>query len=49
MEIERATGVKQPPCWCSQVTFEASLLSRLPEHARGKACICPACAQAETP
>ena len=49
MEIERATGVKHPPCWCSQVTFEASLLSRLPEHARGKACICPACAQAETP
>jgi hypothetical protein len=23
MEIERATGVKQPPCWCSQVKFEA--------------------------
>jgi hypothetical protein len=25
MEIERATGVKQPPCWCSQVKFEAAL------------------------
>jgi hypothetical protein len=25
MEIERATGVKQPPCWCSLVKFEASL------------------------
>ena len=49
MEVERATGVKQPPCWCSQARFEASLLSRIPEHARGKACLCPACAKAETP
>ncbi len=49
MEIERATGVKQPPCWCSQVRFEAALLSRIPEHARGKACLCPACAKVETP
>jgi hypothetical protein len=49
MEVERATGVKQPPCWCSQVKFEAALLSRIPEHARGKACICPACAQADGP
>ena len=29
--------------------FEAALLSRIPEHARGKACLCPACAKAETP
>ena len=29
MEVERATGVKQPPCWCSQVKFEAALLSRI--------------------
>jgi hypothetical protein len=49
MEIERATGVKQAPCWCSQVRFEASLLSRIPEHARGKSCLCRSCAQAEAP
>jgi hypothetical protein len=45
-EVERVTGVKQPPCWCNQVAFEAELLSRVPQEARRKACICAACAQA---
>jgi len=45
MEVERATGVRQPPCWCTEVTFDAALLSSLPEQARGTACICAACAQ----
>jgi len=45
MEVERETGVKQPPCWCTQVTFDAALLSSVPEEARGTACICAACAQ----
>ena len=49
MEVERTTGVKQPPCWCSQAKFEATLLSRIPEHVRGKACLCSACAQADAP
>lgn len=49
MEVERATGVLQPPCWCSQIKFEAALLSRIPEHKRAKACVCPRCAQAESP
>lgn len=50
LECERATGVLQPPCWCTQAKFEAELLSRIPEHARGKACICAACArEAEAP
>ena len=48
MEIERETGVKQPPCWCSQTRFDASLLLKVPEQARGKACICAACAGAVT-
>ena len=48
MEVERATGVEQPPCWCTQVTFDAVLLARLPEPARGKACICAACARQNT-
>ena len=26
-----------------------TLLSRIPEHARGKACLCSACAQADAP
>lgn len=45
-ELERATGMKQPPCWCTEVRFEAGLLARVPEHARRQACICRACAQA---
>ena len=43
MEVERETGVKQPPCWCTQVKFDAALLSSVPEEARGTACICAAC------
>lgn len=49
MEVEQATGVKQPPCWCSAVSFDATHLSRIPEPARGKACLCAACAQATAP
>jgi hypothetical protein len=45
MEVERKTGVKQPPCWCTQVKFDAALLSNVPEEANGKACICAACAK----
>jgi hypothetical protein len=47
MEAERATGVKQPPCWCSQLKFDTKLLERIPEQVRGKACVCAACAQAD--
>lgn len=43
-EIERATGVSQPSCWCTQVTFDAALLARVPVAAQRQACICPACA-----
>ncbi|MDD5336177.1 MAG: cysteine-rich CWC family protein [Rhodoferax sp.] len=46
MEVERATGVKQPPCWCTEASFDAALLASIPEQARDKACICAACAQA---
>lgn len=46
MEVERATGVKQPPCWCTEASFDAVLLSSLPAQARDIACICAACAQA---
>jgi hypothetical protein len=44
MELERATGQPQGPCWCTQVTFDAGVLARTPVEARGKACLCPSCA-----
>ena len=46
MEIQRATGVEQAPCWCTSFTFSAELLDRLPEAARNQACICAACVAA---
>lgn len=47
MEVQRATGVTQPPCWCSQVRFDATQLSRIPAHARGQACLCATCANTD--
>ncbi len=44
MEVERDTGVKQPPCWCTQVDFSRELLETLPPNARGRACLCRDCA-----
>ncbi|MBX9611497.1 MAG: cysteine-rich CWC family protein [Burkholderiales bacterium] len=46
MEVERATGVKQPPCWCTGVTFGPELLARVPAAAQNQACICRYCATA---
>jgi hypothetical protein len=31
-------------CWCTQVDFASELLARVPSAARGRACICAACA-----
>ena len=44
MEAERLSGVKQGPCWCTQVDFNRAALDAIPAAARGKACICQACA-----
>jgi hypothetical protein len=44
MEIERATGTPQPSCWCSELSFSAELLARIPQAARGLRCVCAACA-----
>jgi len=49
MEVERASGVKQPPCWCTQVDFNRELLGNIPAEARGLACICRACASPTAP
>lgn len=46
-EVARATGVPQPPCWCTQVDFSAGLLERVPAAAKDRACICTACARAD--
>lgn len=46
MEIEKASGVAQPPCWCSRVQFDAALLASIPAAAQNLACLCPGCAQA---
>lgn len=45
MEVERETGQKQPPCWCTQVEFSEDLLARVPAAAKRQACICQACAE----
>jgi hypothetical protein len=48
LEIERATGQKQDSCWCTQATFSADLLSRLPDNAVNRACICARCASGQS-
>ncbi|MBS0408008.1 MAG: cysteine-rich CWC family protein [Proteobacteria bacterium] len=45
MEAERASGQPQAPCWCTQATFAPALRAQVPAAARGRACICRACAQ----
>lgn len=49
MEVERETGVQQPPCWCTGVDFSPGLLARVPEAARDRACICEHCARGARP
>lgn len=49
MALERSSGQKQPPCWCTQATFNADLLAQIPAQAKGRACVCAACAEAATP
>lgn len=46
MEVERETGLKQPPCWCmsAEISFGPELLAKVPEGKRGLACICARCA-----
>lgn len=46
MEIAKATGEPQPPCWCVGASFPPELLARIPEAARGAACLCPDCVKA---
>lgn len=43
MEVEKATGQKQGPCWCVAQPFAPELLASLRARERGKACICASC------
>ena len=43
-EQRRASGLAQPPCWCTRVTFSHEVLDRVPPAARNQACVCAACA-----
>jgi hypothetical protein len=44
-EVEKRTGLTQPPCWCAQVEFTPELLARIPAAAVNKACVCVSCAK----
>lgn len=46
MELQKTTGEPQAPCWCVSESFTPELLGRIPEAARGNACLCPACVKA---
>jgi Cysteine-rich CWC len=39
-------GGSESTCWCVAASFGEDLLARLPLAARGRACICSACAAA---
>lgn len=41
-------GQAPESCWCMQAPVSPLALARLPEQARGKACICPRCAAGGT-
>jgi len=44
MELERATGQSQPPCWCMQAGFGNAPLASLPPAVLDRACLCARCA-----
>ena len=45
MEVQKATGLEQQPCWCTHVDLSLDLLAKIPPELRGKACVCPGCDQ----
>ncbi|MEZ5706910.1 MAG: cysteine-rich CWC family protein [Burkholderiaceae bacterium] len=45
MEIERATGQAQPPCWCVQAHFPPELITSLPTEAVGASAFARGCLQ----
>jgi Cysteine-rich CWC len=51
MEVERETGLKQPPCWCmaTDVDFGPGLIAGVPTEKQRLACICARCAALAVP
>ena len=45
LEVERESGVKQGPCWCTEVDFGPDLLARVPVAAQRLTCVCAGCAR----
>ena len=45
MEKAKATGTKAERCWCMDAVFSPSVMDKVPEAAKGKACICAKCAE----
>jgi putative acetyltransferase len=43
------TGSFETPCWCASASFDDALLARVPAEARGRACLCAACAAGAAP
>jgi hypothetical protein len=43
-----ACGSFEVDCWCRRVRIDAAVLASVPEAARGRACLCRACATAPT-
>lgn len=39
-----ACGSFEVDCWCRSVSIDAARLAAVPEAARGRACLCRACA-----
>ena len=46
--VAAASGRFDEPCWCQAATFSPALLARVPEPLRGVACVCSACAAADS-
>ncbi|MSP98474.1 MAG: hypothetical protein EXR29_14905 [Betaproteobacteria bacterium] len=44
MELSPSRSPNIGECWCKSADFGNALLARVPEAARGKACICARCA-----
>ncbi|RTL02755.1 MAG: hypothetical protein EKK59_01315 [Neisseriaceae bacterium] len=42
--VPAQSGSFDQPCWCTQATFSAELLARVPPEQRQQSCICPRCA-----
>jgi len=43
------TGSFAVPCWCAAQSIPAQVLAHVPPSARGRACLCRACASSRVP